>query len=149
MENERWEYSTKAVKTIFQNWYMIREERFHGKESAMAIFTDITRATKKVGLTNKQKAAIYEFYLKGLTEQEAAANLEISQQSLNQTITKAARNIASFLNGVPITNSLDGKRPIVYNLLDKGYTPKEAAAKAGVNVKTVYYWNSQRKKQTG
>lgn len=143
----KWEYSTRSVKGILSNIHRIKEELYRESKHAQVIYADISTTIKEVGLADKQKMVIGELYFKDLTQQEAAANLGICQQALNQNITAACRNIASFLNSISFTKTANKKRPMAYRLLDKGYTAKETAAKLGVNVNTIYTWNHQTEKE--
>ncbi|WP_066639614.1 sigma factor-like helix-turn-helix DNA-binding protein [Desulfolucanica intricata] len=142
----KWEYSTRSVKGILYNIHRIKEERYHGSEHAQVLYADITTAINKAGLSDRQKAVIGVVFIEDMTQTQAAAVLGISQQAIEQNITTAARKIASFLNGIPVTKSVNEKRPMAIRLLDKGYKPREAAAKLGIDVKLIYYWNHERKK---
>ncbi|MGF9711643.1 sigma factor-like helix-turn-helix DNA-binding protein [Paenibacillus naphthalenovorans] len=86
--------SADGVRALLRDRHKIAERRFRGDYDASAILIDLHSAIESAALTERQAEAIAWVYGLDVTQTEAARQMGITQQAVQQAVESAAERIA-------------------------------------------------------
>ncbi|WP_339273767.1 RNA polymerase subunit sigma [Paenibacillus sp. FSL W8-0426] len=84
-----------GVKALLRDRHRISSARFRGDYAACDILIDLHSAINSAGLTERQTEAIAWVYGVDITQAKAAELMGITQQTLGETLDRAAEKLAA------------------------------------------------------
>lgn len=86
--------TAKGVEKLLRDRHRIASRRFNGDYAACDIIIDLNDAIEKAKLSRRQVETITFLYGCDLTQSEAAAEMSVTQQAVQQFNSEACRKIA-------------------------------------------------------
>ncbi|MGF9973585.1 sigma factor-like helix-turn-helix DNA-binding protein [Bacillus velezensis] len=86
--------NAEGVKLLFADYQKFVSRKRCGDYAAVEVLIDIHKAIELAGLTDRQRQAIELVYFGELTQAEAGERIGIAQNTLSETIDRAAEKIA-------------------------------------------------------
>lgn len=83
------------VKLLLRQLYAIQAKQYTGDYGAVVLLTDLEMAIKQASLTDRQREVLCLVYAADLTQSEAGASLNISQQAIEMAVKAGIRKIAN------------------------------------------------------
>ena len=83
------------IKVLLQQFHAFQAKQYTGDYGAIVLLTDLEIAIKQANLTHKQREVLRLVYTTDLTQKEAGAILDISQQAIDMAVKAGIRKIAS------------------------------------------------------
>ncbi|WP_149093402.1 sigma factor-like helix-turn-helix DNA-binding protein [Paenibacillus terrae] len=84
-----------GVRSLLRDRHRISSARFRGDTAASDILIDLHSAINSAGLTERQTEAITWVYGADITQEKAAAIMEITQPTVKQSVDEAVEKIAA------------------------------------------------------
>ena len=86
----------QGITAIFENMHYLRAAAYEGDIDALVMIADIETAMEATKVSDRQRQAFELVILIGMTRQEAADIMEISQQAVSRLIRTLAKNVATY-----------------------------------------------------
>lgn len=86
--------TAKGVEKLLRDRHRIASRRFNGDYAASDILIDLNDAIDRAKLSRRQAEAVTYLYGCDLTQTEAATEMNVTQQAVQQFNTEACRKIA-------------------------------------------------------
>lgn len=86
----------QGITAMFENIHYLRAAAYEGDIDALVMLSDIETAMEATKISDRQRQAFELVMLVGMTRQEAANVMEISQQAVSRLIRTLAKNVAAY-----------------------------------------------------
>jgi RNA polymerase sigma factor (sigma-70 family) len=83
-----------GLRILLSDYHALQERQYAGDYDATVILVDLATAIDKASLTGRQAEALRLVYEEDLTQEEAGRRMKISQQAVEQHVSKAVEAIA-------------------------------------------------------
>ena len=90
----------QGITSILENMHYLKSAAYNGDMSAVAIIADIETALEATKISDRQRKAYELVMLVGMTRQEAADIMQISQQAVSRLIRTLSKNVAYYFSEV-------------------------------------------------
>lgn len=84
-----------GVRSFFSDYWKLHRRAYESSDfDALNVIIDAKKAIDGARLTQKQRSALHKVFIEGMTQEQAAEVLGITQPSLNERIDTAINRIA-------------------------------------------------------
>jgi DNA-directed RNA polymerase specialized sigma24 family protein len=87
--------TVEGVHCLLRDYHEISERRYKGDLAAVDILIDLGRAIKRARLTPRQREAMNLYYIRCLTQEEAADVMGIEQHTLTAHLRGGVKKVAA------------------------------------------------------